>query len=98
MLQLCGNVMMSFGVTESGAVHYGGRVTTGSHDHLEHHMMKEYIVEGAEQVLHHHDNLEEELKMCNVLKEGRDLIGSIEHKLGASSSTPDKINATATVR
>ena len=43
------------------------------------HMMKEHIVEGAEQVLHHHDNLEEELKMCAqyVLKEGRDLIGSI---------------------
>ena len=32
--------------------------------HQEHHMMKEHIVEGAEQVLHHHDNLEEELKMC----------------------------------
>ena len=73
---------------------------------LEHHMMKEHVVEdveGAEQVLHLHDNLEEELKMCaqDVLKEGRDLIGSIEHKpddLGTSSITPDKINATATVR
>ena len=45
MLQLCCNVIMSFDVTESGAVHYG------------------HIVEGAEQVPHHHDNLEEEFKM-----------------------------------
>jgi len=74
--------------------------------HLEHHMKKEHVVEdveGAEHVLHLHDNLEDELKMCaqDILKEGRELIGSIEHKpddLGTSSITPDKINATATVR
>ena len=31
--------------------------------HMEHYLMKEHTVEGTEQVLHHYDNLEEELKM-----------------------------------
>ena len=60
-------------------------------------------VEGAEKVLQQHCSLEEELKMCpqEVLKMGRDLISSIEQRpdcSGTSSITPDKINASATIR
>lgn len=60
-------------------------------------------VEGAEKVLQEHCSLEEELKMCpqEVLKMGKDLIGSIEQRpdcSGTSSITPDKINASASVR
>lgn len=75
---------------------------------LEQHITKEAEqviedVEGAEKVLQQHCGLEEELKMCpqEVLKAGRDLISSIEQKpdcSGTSSITPDKINASATIR
>lgn len=73
---------------------------------LEQRVMKDHVtedVEGAEKVLQQHCALEEELKMCpqEVLKMGRDLIGSIEQKpdhSGTSSITPDKINALATIR
>lgn len=73
---------------------------------LEQHVTKEHMaddVEGAEKVLQQHCGLEEELRLCpqEVLKMGRDLIGSIEQKpdcSGTSSITPDKINASATIR
>ena len=75
---------------------------------LEQHVTKEAEqvtedVEGAEKVLQQHCGLEEELKMCSqeVLKAGRDLISSIEQKpdcSGTSSITPDRINASATIR
>lgn len=72
---------------------------------LEQHVSKDHViedVEGAEKVLQQHCNMEEEVRMCSqeVLKEGRDLIGSIEQKpdhSGTSSITPDKINASATI-